>query len=143
MNLNDIMTREIKTIGPDSTLTEAAKLMDELNVGDIPVCEGDNLIGIITDRDMVIRSISAGQDPNSTKVRDAMTSPVVSCREDASMDEAAKLMKQHQIRRLPILNEQGKIIGVVSLGDIVVESGNKELGGDVLKKVSEPVKPAA
>lgn len=143
MKLSEIMTKDVSVIGPDASLTEAAKMMDDLNVGDLPVCDGSRLLGIITDRDIVIRSISAGQDPNSSKVRDSMTSPVIYCFEDSDVKEAAKLMKDKQIRRLPVLNKDKSLIGIVSLGDLAVEQPSKNLSGEVLKEVSEPAKPAA
>lgn len=143
MKLGEIMTNKVSVIGPEASLTEAAKMMDDLNVGDLPVCDGSRLLGIITDRDIVIRSISAGQDPNSTKVRDAMTSPVVYCSDDADLHDAAKLMKDNQIRRLPIVNKDKALVGIVSLGDLAVEQPSKNLSGEVLKEVSEPAKPAA
>ena len=142
MDLKELMTTDVKVIHPDAILKDAAAIMDDVDVGALPVCDGDRLVGIITDRDIVIRSISAGQDPNSTRVRDAMTSPVIYCFEDQTVDEVAKMMEDKQIRRLPVLNRDKRLVGIVALGDIAVEPAEEKLGGEILAKVSESEKTA-
>jgi CBS domain-containing protein len=139
--LKEIMTRDVEVIHPNATLEEAAGKMDALNVGPLPVCDGDRLIGVLTDRDITVRSTAAGEDPKSTRVRDVMTGEVVYCFEDQDVHEAARLMDEKQIRRLVILNRAKKLVGIVSLGDLAVETGDDRLSGDVLEGVSTPSEP--
>jgi CBS domain-containing protein len=115
--------------------------MKTLNIGSLPVCENRRLLGVITDRDITVRAVAAGQDPSTTKVSDAMTPELIYCFEDESVKEAAKLMERYQIRRLPILNREKHLVGIVSLGDLAVETGKDKLSGEVLEEISEPVKP--
>jgi hypothetical protein len=93
---------------------------------------------MLTDRDIAIRVVAEGRDPKSTKVRDAMTSEVVACFDDQEVEEAAILMREQQIRRIPVLSKKRKLVGVVSLGDIAIETSGSQLGGDALKGVSQP-----
>jgi CBS domain-containing protein len=141
MQLKEIMTRDVEVIHPNATLDEAAGKMDALNVGPLPVCDGDRLVGFLTDRDITVRSTAAGNDPKTTKVRDVMTGEVVYCFEDQEVHEAARLMDEKQIRRLVILNRAKKLVGIVSLGDLAVETGDDRLSGDVLEGVSTPSEP--
>lgn len=143
MKISDIMTRGVDVIHPNATLKEAAQKMDDINVGALPVCDGDRVVGLITDRDIVIRSVSAGQDPNSTRVQDAMTSPINFCFEDQDVREVASILKDKQIRRLPVLSRDKKLIGIVSLGDIAVDAKDRNLSAELLEDVSKPAKPAA
>src|SRR5687767_11861305 len=135
------MTRNVDVVHPQATLQEAAERMKSLNVGSLPVCDGDRVLGMITDRDVTIRATAAGQAPDSTKVRDVMTPDVVYAFDDQDVKEAAKLMAEHQIRRLIVLNRDMRLTGIVSLGDVAVETGNDKLSGDVLEQVSQPSKP--
>lgn len=141
MKLNEVMTRDVDVIYPDATLQEAAGRMKSLDVGSLPVCDGARVLGMITDRDVTIRATAAGQAPGSTKVRDVMTPDVVYAFDDQDVKEAAKLMAEHQIRRLVVLNRDMRLTGIVSLGDVAVETGNDKLSGDVLEQVSQPAKP--
>jgi CBS domain-containing protein len=141
VKLNEVMTRDVDVIYPDASLQEAAERMKSLNVGSLPVCDGDRVLGMITDRDVTIRATAAGQAPGSTKVRDVMTPDVVYAFDDQDVKEAAKLMAEHQIRRLVVLNRDMRLTGIVSLGDVAVETGNDKLSGDVLEQVSQPAKP--
>lgn len=143
MKLRDIMTKDVKVISPDASLKECAKLMDDVDVGAIPVCDNDRLKGIITDRDIVIRAVSDGQDPNQVKVRDAMTSPIIYSYDDEDVHDAAKLMEEKQIRRLVVLDRNKRMCGICSLGDIAVETHDRSLSGEVTEKVSEHVKGKA
>jgi CBS domain-containing protein len=141
MQLKEIMTRGVSTIPPEATLKEAAKKMENLDVGPLPVCDGERLVGMLTDRDITIRVVAAGRDPSTTKVHDVMTPEVVYCFEDQSVEEAAKLMEDKQIRRLPVLNRNEWLVGIVSLGDLAVDTGDRRLAGKVLEQVSEPAEP--
>jgi CBS domain-containing protein len=138
MLLREIMTRDPGVVSPGETLEQAARIMEVLNVGPIPVCEGKRVVGMLTDRDITVRATAAGCDPKTTLVSDAMSQDVVSCYEDQDVQEAAGLMKEKQIRRLLILNRADDLVGIVSLGDLAIEAGDKGQPGDVLKKVSEP-----
>jgi CBS domain-containing protein len=140
MKLKDIMTHDVKVISPGATLKDAAQMMDDIDVGALPVCDGEQLVGIITDRDIIIRSISAGQDPNTTPVRSAMTSPVTYCFDDNDVEQAAKLFQDKQIRRIAVLNHDKRLVGMISLGDLAVKGDQKEVTAEVTEKVSEPVK---
>lgn len=141
MIVRDIMSRDVEVIAPNSVIQEAASKMKSLDVGSLPVCENQRLIGVVTDRDIALRAVAAGRDPNATKVSETMTPELIYCYEDEPVREAAKLMERHQIRRLPILNRDKQLVGIVSLGDLAVETSNEKLSGKVLEEVSEPVKP--
>ena len=141
MQLKDIMTRDVEVIHPDATLTEAAMKMDSLNVGALPVCDGDKVLGVITDRDITVRATAVGSNPQTARVRDAMTTGAIYGFEDQNITEAAKLMDEKQIRRLIVLNRAKQLVGIVSLGDLAADSGDERLAGDTLKQVSEPAEP--
>jgi CBS domain-containing protein len=115
--------------------------MDALKVGPLPVCDGDRLGGMLTDRDITVRATAAGLDPKTTRVRDVMTDEVLYCFEDQNTDEAARIMAEQQIRRLVILNRDKRLVGIVSLGDVAVQTGDDRLSGEVLERVSEPARP--
>jgi CBS domain-containing protein len=139
MRVKEVMTSGVECIHPESTLQEAADRMKALNIGPLPVCEDDRLVGMLTDRDITIRATAAGRDPLVTPVRDAMTRDVIYCFEDQLVEEAAKLMKEKQVRRLLVLNHDKRLVGIVSLGDLAIETGDDELVGDTVEAISEPV----
>ena len=141
MRVSEVMTRDAECIGPDATLQQAAEKMKSLDVGSLPVCDNDRLAGMLTDRDITVRSVSDGHDPRTDRVRDAMTPKVIYCSEDQDIAEAAKLMKENQIRRLPVLNRDKRLVGIVSLGDLAVETHDEKLAGSTLEAVSEPSQP--
>ena len=138
MKLREIMTRDVVVLQPDDSLQSAAKKMRDRNIGFLPVCDGEELIGVISDRDITIRALADGMDVNIMLGRDMMTSPAIYCFEDQDVSEVAKIMEENQIRRLVVLNrDDKKLVGVVSLGDLARnESANRS--GKVLQKVSEP-----
>ena len=141
MQLKDIMTPRVEVISPEATLQEAAQKMSQLDVGPLPVCDGEQLVGMLTDRDITVRAVAEGCDPTTTTVREAMTPDLVYCFEDQAVQEAARLMEQYQIRRLPILNRHKRLVGIVSLGDLAVSVSDQTLAGEVLEHVSESAKP--
>jgi CBS domain-containing protein len=141
MQVKDVMTSNVEVIHPDATLQDSAKKMKDLDVGSLPVCDGQQLVGTITDRDIVVRAIAEGRSPTSTPVRMAMTPEAIYCFEDQTVEEAAKLMKEKQIRRLPILNRNKQLVGIVSLGDLAVDTSDETMIGETLTKVSEPAQP--
>jgi CBS domain-containing protein len=139
--VRDVMTPGVEVIHPRSTVAEAAEKMKDLDVGILPVCDGDRLMGMLTDRDIVVRIIADQRDPKQTTVIDAMTPQVAYCFEDEDVQEAAMLMVDKQIRRLPVLNRDKRLVGIVSLGDLAVQTKNTQLSGEVLEYVSEPAEP--
>jgi CBS domain-containing protein len=141
MQIKDVMTREVEVIHPDATLEEAAAKMDALNVGSLPVCDGDRVLGVITDRDITVRATAVGGDPTMARTRDAMTAQVIYGFEDQDVTDAARLMNEHQIRRLIVLNHDKRLVGIVALGDLAVDTGDEPLAGATLKQVSEPAEP--
>ena len=118
MQLNDIMTQYVEVISPEISIQEAAKQMRSLDVGVLPVCNGDRLVGMLTDRDLAIRAVADGRDPKTTTVEEAMTAEVAYCFEDQDTEEAERVMEKHQIRRLAVLARDKRLVGIVSLGDL-------------------------
>jgi CBS domain-containing protein len=142
MKVHEIMTAHARSIAPDNTLVEAAGLMRELDVGALPVVDGGNLAGIITDRDIVVRSIADGRDPNNSTVGEVMSGGIVAVNADQDVEEATRIMEQKQIRRLPVLDRAERVVGIVSLGDIATSS-NPAFSGIALRDVSQPRNPSA
>jgi CBS domain-containing protein len=138
MLVKEIMTHNAEVITPDDTLEQAAKKMVDLNIGPLPVCEGNRVVGILTDRDITVRATAAGCDPKTTLVSEAMSYDVVSCHEDQDVSEAAAIMKEKQIRRLLVMNEAQNLVGIVSLADLATVGANESRPADVLGKISEP-----
>ncbi len=118
--VRDVMTRNVATIQPDTTLQEAARQMEATDVGPLPVVEGDRVVGMLTDRDIIIRGVGGGRDPQSTSVRDVMTTELVSCTEDSDVREAARLMQENQLKRLVVLGPNQDLVGIISLADLPV-----------------------
>jgi len=145
MLLRDVMTRDVEVIRPDATLFEAAEKMKRLDVGPLPVCDGERLVGMLTDRDITVRATAVGQDPKEILVRDVMTPDITYYFEDQDVREAANLMKEQQIRRLVVLNRDKRLVGIVSLGDLAVHAGQEDLADDelaeTLEQVSAPAEP--
>jgi CBS domain-containing protein len=141
MKVSEVMTRDAEIISPNASIAEAAEKMKELDIGPLPVCDGVQVLGMVTDRDITVRATSAGLDPQTTKVSEVMTPDVVYVYEDQDVKDAAKLMAEKQIRRLIVLNRDKRLAGIVSLGDVAVEKGDDKLSGDTLEKISEPAKP--
>ena len=138
MKLAAIMTGGIETIAPQATLAEAARKMASQDIGSLPVCaERRRVVGIITDRDITVRAVARGMDPNSTRVEEVMTRDVLSCSAEADVEHACELMEKRQVRRLLVTGEDERPIGIVSLGDIALCLRESQ-SGEVLKKVSEP-----
>jgi CBS domain-containing protein len=132
------MTQNAQCLDPESSLRAVAAKMKEIDCGAVPICHNDRLVGMVTDRDMVTKALAEGRDPNSTRARDVMTSPIVYCFEDQDIGEAARVMEVRQIRRLVVLNKDKRLVGIVSLGDLSLRGGSEELPSEVLEKVSEP-----
>jgi len=139
MQVKEVMTRRVECTRPDASLQEAAAKMKCLDVGLLPVCgHDDRLAGMISDRDITVRSTAEGASPAQVRVGDVMTPEVLYCFEDASVEDAALLMKQKQVRRLVVLDQDKRLVGIVSLGDLAVETRDEQLAGGTLEAVSEP-----
>ena len=136
MKVHEVMTRNVQTVRPDQQAHEAASFMLSADTGSIPVTDGDKLIGMITDRDIAVRGIAKGHGPD-TLVRDLMSNDVVCARHDEDVEEAASRMSEAQVRRLPVIDEQEKLCGIVSLGDLSRETDNGT-AGQALQGVSQP-----
>jgi CBS domain-containing protein len=139
----DVMTRDVRTMGPGDSVVDAARCMDELNVGVIPVVDGEKLVGMVTDRDIVVRGVAAQQgELGSMKLVDVMSGHVRCAREDDDVDRVLSEMAEAQIRRLPVVDGNQKLVGIVSLGDIAAK--NPEDEADVamsLGDISSPAEP--
>jgi CBS domain-containing protein len=135
MLINEIMTRSVEFIGPDETLQHAASRMKELGVGPLPVCENAGVVGMLTDRDITVRAVAEGRNPQTTKVRDVMSGEVICCYEDQECEVAARLMRSQQIRRILVLDRDKQLVGIVSLGDLALESSSAAHAGEILQDV--------
>jgi CBS domain-containing protein len=136
MQLNRIMTEYVEVIALETSIEEAAMQMRSLDVGVLPVCDGDRLVGMLTDRDITVRVVADGRDPKTTTVEEAMTRQVVYCFEDQDTEEAERIMEKNQIRRLPVLDRDKRVVGIVSLGDLAVKN-DENRAGTTLERVSE------
>lgn len=139
MHVADVMTTNVDYCTLESTCKEVAVKMKELDVGAIPICDNDSLVGIITDRDLVLKGFANNLSGEST-IAGLMTEMVVTGTKDMSVEEAAKIMSQEQIRRLPIV-ENNKLIGIVSLGDLAVNDQSNDQAGQALEEISVPSAP--
>jgi CBS domain-containing protein len=138
--ISEIMTRDVMTVSPQESIKRAAQLMDELNVGAIPVSDGGRLIGMVTDRDITVRATSAGESPDQTMVRDVMSVGVKTCFDDQSVDEVMEQMRDVQIRRVPVLDHNTQnLVGIVSLGDVATKHSAEV--DRTLEKISMPAEP--
>lgn len=138
MHLNEVMTKPVEVVSPMTTLQEAAQKMRDLGIGALPVCTGEMLVGMVTDRDIVIKAVAEGQNVSAARVEQALSPHILYCFEDQPVDDAAKLMADNQIRRLPIVNRDKRLVGIVSLGDLSVKASEPK-AGDALEEISKPV----
>jgi CBS domain-containing protein len=139
--ISDIMTREVRCVAPNDSLQRAAKIMGELDVGSLPVWDGQNLIGMVTDRDITIRGVAQGKQVDSAAVSEVMSTDVQWCFEDDQIDEVMEKMQDAQIRRVPVMDRQNRLIGMVSLGDLATKTRADEEVQDTLESVSQPSEP--
>lgn len=139
MKVSEVMTRDVQVIMPDRSVRDAAKLMDDLNIGVLPVCDGERIVGIITDRDITVRATAAGKDPDETRVREIMTEDVRWCFEDGDVMGIVRMMSDVQIRRIPVVNRNKRLVGIVALGDLATDRA--EGANEALRRISEPSEP--
>lgn len=138
MKIKEIMTKEVKYIEPTVTLQEAANIMRDKDIGVLLVGENDHLTGVITDRDITVRTVANGVDPKTTTVKQAMTPKCLYCFEEDSIEDTAENMAQNQVRRLPVMNKDKRLVGIVSLADITVK-GSKQVASVALEGISKRV----
>ena len=142
MQVREVMTYGPECVRPNDSISAAAQKMKEVDIGALPVCgDDDRLIGMITDRDITVRATAGCCDPLSTYIRDVMTPGIVYVFADQDVTEAAKLMKENRVRRLPVLHRDKRLVGIVSLGDLAVDTHDDELAGATLEAISEPAAP--
>jgi CBS domain-containing protein len=138
----DVMTRGVRTMTPNDTVVQAAQAMDELNVGVIPVCEGDKLVGMVTDRDIVVRGVAQECEPKSTRLADVMSSHVRCAKESDDVDQVLSEMAEKQIRRMPVVDDNQRLVGIVSLGDIAAKDPDDDVDVAMsLGDISTPAEP--
>ena len=134
--LQDVMSRDVATVTPETSLQDAGSLMAEKNVGMLPILAGRELRGTITDRDIVVRAVARGLAPKDTPVSEAMTSKIVTCAPHQTLEDAARTMQEHRLRRMPIVDGEQNLVGIVSIGDVARRSGDAALSGQTLAEVS-------
>lgn len=137
----DVMTRGVRTMKPDDSVVQAAQAMDELNVGVIPVCDGEKLLGVVTDRDIVVRGVAQGGELGSTRLADVMSGHVRCAREDDDIDSVLAEMAERQIRRMPVVDGRNHLVGIVTLGDIAAKEPGED--ADVAQSLGDISTPAA
>ena len=135
-SVKDAMTSDVKTAAPSQSLTDVARLMKQEDVGSVPVVDGERLIGMVTDRDIVVRGIADGSDPHAIKAGDIASRDVVTVKPGDDLDDAMRLMAQHQVRRLPVVDD-GHLVGVVAQADVAQEAKEKDVG-HVVEEISRP-----
>ena len=136
MKVSEVMTRDVQTIRPDQTAREAASFMLRADAGSIPVTDGDRLVGMITDRDIAVRGVAEGHGPD-TPVRELMSNDIICARVDDDTDDVAARMSEAQVRRLPVVDENEQLCGIVSLGDLSREA-DSDCAAEALEGVSQP-----
>ena len=137
MKIEEVMTADVSFVGPDNSILEIARKMRDGDIGSVPVVENDRLVGMVTDRDVVVRVIAEGGDVRTKTARDAMSPGVLYCFSDDSVETVLDNMGDQQIRRLPVVNRDKRLVGVVSLGDLAL-SGKRKAAGEALQEISQP-----
>jgi CBS domain-containing protein len=130
-SISELMTRNPRTIERSTSLTEAARLMKSEDTGVLPIAEGDRLVGVLTDRDIAVRAVAEGRDANSTTAGDIASTTLVTIDPQQSIDEAMRLMSEHQVRRLPVCEEDGRLVGMISQADIARAASDERVGETV------------
>ena len=136
MKVDAAMTRDVRLVKPDQTIREAAQLMAEIDAGALPVTDKDRLVGMITDRDIAIRAVAQGKPPEA-RIRDVMSPGILYCFDDQDLDEVAQNMGKNQVRRLPVISHEKRLVGILSLGDVASKEDARAVGKAV-SRVSEP-----
>jgi CBS domain-containing protein len=137
MKVKDLMTKDVTCVQTTDTIQKASQVMQQLNVGSVPVCQNNKVVGMCTDRDIAIKAVASG-NPHTTPVSQCMSTQVVTCTPEADAHEAADLMARHMIRRLPVCDNTGNIVGICSIGDLATVDIHINEAGDALSKISQP-----
>ena len=137
MKIEEVMTPDVRYVNPDTSVLEIARKMRDEDIGSVPVVENDRLIGMVTDRDIVVRVLAEGRTTQSGTARDAMSPGILYCFDDESVEDVLDKMGDRQIRRLPVLNRDKRLVGVVSLGDLSL-AGKRRAAGEALQEISQP-----
>ena len=137
MQIRDVMTENVRTVRPDTTLPDVARIMRDEDIGSVPVAENDRLIGMITDRDIVVRAVAGGDGVERQTAGDVMSPKIVCCREDEDVDDVLRNMGEQQLRRLAVVNDDMRVVGIVSLGDLSRTARPAE-AGESLAEISSP-----
>lgn len=137
MQVKDVMTTEVELASPTHTIRQAALLMGKTDCGALPVQDKDSLVGMITDRDIAVRAVAAGKGPK-TLVKEIMTAEVLYCYDDQTLEEVADNLGDQKVRRLPVMNREKRLVGILSLGDVARKSNGEDHAGDALKAISQP-----
>jgi CBS domain-containing protein len=137
MKISDVMTRDVEIAYPGDTLQTAARMMADIGSGVLPVGENDRLVGMLTDRDITVRAVAEGRAPDDCTVRDVMTTQIRYCFEDEDIGQAARLMAENGVRRLPVLNRGKRLVGIISLGDIAAAGQDTGHGGEALGRIAD------
>ncbi|EPR13308.1 CBS domain-containing protein [Ruminiclostridium papyrosolvens] len=140
MKVKDIMTTNVTYVEPNASILDTAKLMQQHNVGSIPVCDKGSVVGMVTDRDIVVRNIAIGKNPQQTPVSDIMTTGITSVSPDMEMSQVTKMMADSQIRRVPVV-DHNNLVGIVALGDVATDAKFDTEVADTLTEISRPSKP--
>lgn len=138
MKVKEIMTTDVRTIASNDTIASAASLMQQVNIGSVPVVDNNKVVGILTDRDIVVRNVAKGQDPN-LKVSSVMTTDITYATPDMDVHKVADIMAQNQIRRLPVVDNE-KLVGIVAIGDLAVETIFENEAGEALHDISQGIR---
>jgi CBS domain-containing protein len=136
MKVKDAMHKGVTWVAPDTTIAELAAKMRDEGIGSIPIGENDKLVGMVTDRDIAIKAFADGKDPASLTARELMSGPILYCRSDEDIEDAVRIMEDHQVRRLPVIDENKRMVGILSLGDIA-SSTDRAFSGEVMQMVAE------
>ena len=136
MKVRDVMHEGATWVEPNTSIGELARIMRDEDIGAIPIGENDRLIGMVTDRDIVVKGLIDGIDVATLTARDVMTGPILYCRANEDVEDAVRLMEEHEVRRLPVIDENKRMVGILALGDISSHAG-RELSGEVIQAVSE------
>ena len=136
--VRDVMTKSVETLRTYQSIREAAARMRDLDVGSIPIEENNEIVGILTDRDITVRGVAEGKDPDATKVTEIMTVKPLTVYDDQKLEQAAEVMEKNRIRRVVVLDRKDRLVGILAQGDIARHDGNQKLTAELVEKVSQP-----
>lgn len=136
MKVKDAMHAGVTWVEPDTRVGELARMMRDQDIGSIPIGENDRLVGMVTDRDIVCKGLANGKDVSALTARDVMSGPIIYCRADEEIDDAVRIMEEHEIRRLPVINEDKRMVGMLSVGDIA-DCASRDLTAEVTRAVAD------